>query len=391
MFLAILAPRPGTRPSSLPLSPWVRYKCGYGMHACIGVSRLRGAMVEEQPNPSEHDEAGLRESYDDPAAEYVPGSRRADAMGRRPPVERVRLKRLPLKSPLWTRVTMAAAIGLVFLLLGLWPWVQGRLQATEKLRQAEAMLAPAKQTVLRIDNTVNTQLSAEAEPSVPSVAAEILVARRELSTTIKLIDEAMPHLTKDEKTRAEALRTAASARLAMIKVAPGILITSTKAVQAKQLGDKAWRIAKEAARREAQAASAYESQAAAKVAGASVGMGTAILQLGEARRLYSQAASAFPDAGFDRYVVYVDLCSDRAGLMRNAARRWLAGEPDMGRVAYAVYRHGAARANAALAALPAAPGKATGAGFRKLAGAAVDTYKKERKRANEADKSLGGM
>jgi hypothetical protein len=286
---------------------------------------------------------------------------------------------------------MAGAITLVFLLLVLWPWVQGRLQASEKLRQAEAMLVPAKQTVVRIDNTVNTQLSAEAEAGVPSVAAEILVARRELTTTIKLIDEAMPRLTKAEKGRAEAMRAAASARLAMIKAAPSILITSTKAVQAKQLADRAWRLTKDAARREDQAVGAYESNVAAKVQGASVTMGTVILQLAEARGLYSQAASAFPDAGFERYVAYVDLRTDRAKLMQSAARRWLAGDPDAGRVAHALYRHDAQKVNAALAALPSAPGKATGAGFRKLAGAAADTYERERKRANEADKSFSGM
>jgi hypothetical protein len=140
-----------------------------------------------------------------------------------------------------------------------------------------------------------------------------------------------------------------------------------------------------------QAVRAYESNVAAKVEGASVAMGTAILQLAEARRLYSQAASAFPDAGFERYVSYVDLRNDRAKLMQSAARRWLAGESDAGRVAYALYGRAGPKASAALAALPPAPGNATGAGFRKLVGAAADTYERERKRANEADKSLGGM
>jgi hypothetical protein len=353
-------------------------------------------MVEEHTSSSEQDPVEPRGPQDQPAPEpvpepvaYVPGSRRS-ATTTRHGLARARSER-PRRQPwMWPRLTMAGAIVLVFLLLGVWPWIQGRLHAAEQLRQAEAMLVPARQTVVRIDNTVNTQLSAEAEPSVPSVVTEILVARRELTTAIKLIDEAMPHLTTQERARAEAMRVAASARLAMIKVAPSILIASVNAVQAKELGDRAWRLTKEATRREDQAARAYESKVAARVEGASVTMGTTILQLAEARRLYSQAASAFPDAGFERYVAYVDLRSGRAKLMQNAALRWLANESDMGRTAYSLYRSGGQKASSALAALPPAPGNATGAGFRKVAGTAADTYERERKRANEADKLLGG-
>lgn len=340
-------------------------------------SRLRGAMAEEHLQPAGHDES----------SEYVPGSRRAEAAARRG--WRTRAERPARRPWLWPRLAMAAAIALVFVLLGLWPGIQGRLQAAEQITQAEAMLASARAKVSRIDDTVSTQLSAEAEPRVPSIAAEILVARRELNTTVRLIDEASPHLTKQEKSRAEAMRTAATSRLAMIGVAPGILHASVSAVQAKTIGDRAWALTKAAVRREMQSVRMYESRAASRVESAAITMHTAALQLAEARGLYSQAASASPDAGFEQYLVYVDLRRAQAKRLESAAQRWLAGDAVGAAEAYAEYRSAAGKAAAGLAALPVAPGAATGAGFRKVAGAAVDVYSRERRKALEADKRLG--
>jgi hypothetical protein len=301
---------------------------------------------------------------------------------------RSRSRRLNRQPWMWPRVTIAAALVLVLLLLGLWPGMKGRMDAAEQLTQAEALLAQAKGTVAHIDETVATQLSSQAEPSVPSVAAEILVARRELTTASKLIDEAMPHLTHEEQHRASLLKTAADARLVMIESAPRILKASVKAVQAKALGDRAWRLTRLSAKVEARAARNYAEQNASKVESAAVAMDAAMGQLAEARPLYSQAASAFPDAGFERYIAYTDQRRKQVGRLADAAMQWLDGNRDEAESIFAGYESSVAKTAKALAALPPAPGNATGTAFRKVAGRASDAYDKAKQDALRTDKVL---
>jgi hypothetical protein len=324
---------------------------------------LRGESAPDGPLP---DEAGL------------PSRRSRRSRSRRP-------NRQPW---MWPRVTIAGALVLVLLLLGLWPGMKGRMDAAEQLTQAEALLAQAKGTVAHVDETVATQLSSQAEPNVPSVAAEVLVARRELTTASKLIDEAMPHLTSEEQHRAALMKTAVKARLVMIDAAPGILKASVKAVQAKTLGDRAWRFTRLSANVETRAARNFATQKASKVESAAVAMDAATGQLAEARPLYSQAASAFPDAGFERYVAYTDLRRKQVGQLANAAAQWLDGNRDEATDLFAVYKVSAVKSAKALATLPAAPGNATGTAFRKVAGRAADAYDKAKQDALRTDKAL---
>jgi hypothetical protein len=297
--------------------------------------------------------------------------------------------RRPHRQPwTWPRVAIGGALVLVLLLLGLWPGMKGRMEAAEQLSQAEALLAQAKGTVAHIDKTVATQLSSQAEPSVPTVAAEILVARRELTAASTLIDQAMPHLTTEEQRRASLLKTTAKARLVMIDTAPGILKASVKAVQAKTLGDRAWRLTRLSANLETRAARNYAAQNASKVESAAVAMEVVTGQLAEARRFYSQAASAFPDAGFERFAAYTDQRRRQAGQLQDAATQWLIGNREDATDLFADYETAAAKTAKALAALPPAPGNATGTAFRKVAGRAADAYEKAKQNALRADKVL---
>jgi hypothetical protein len=345
-------------------------------------------MTEEHPPESLRGEPSPDERLPDGPLSGETGLNGAGLPSRRS--RRSRTRR-PNRQPwMWPRVTIAGALVLVFLLLGLWPGMKGRMDAAEQLTQAEALLAQAQGTVAHIDKTVATQLSSQAEPSVPSVAAEILVARRELTTASKLIDEATPHLTSEEQHRASLLKTTAKARLVMIDTAPGILKASVKAVQAKTLGDRAWRLTRLSANAETRAAREYAAQSAAKVKSAEVAMDAVTGQLAEARRMYSQAASAFPEAGFERYSAYIDQRRRQAGQLKGAATQWLAGDREAAAGSFADYEASAAKTAKALAALPAAPGNATGTGFRKVAGRAADAYEKAKQDALRADKVLAG-
>ena len=298
------------------------------------------------------------------------------------PAERMR------ERSVWLWLGLGGLIVLVLFLLVFWPVMQGRLNAGKQVDQAIALLRQAEGTTASVDKTVALQLSPDALPSAPNVAAEILVARRDLGQASRLLDDAMPHLTEEEQHRAALAKAAVQARLATIDNAPAILIASVKAVQAKTLGDRAWKLTLRASANEIEAAHAYELQTASAVETASVAIATIQGELGDARQLYSQAASAFPDAGFERYMSYVDARRSEVALLSQASMLWLGDSRAQAKKTFARYESSLAVSAAALALLPYAPGTATGTAFRKIAGSHADAYAKAKKQADEADKAL---
>jgi hypothetical protein len=298
------------------------------------------------------------------------------------PSERMRDRRI------WLWLIIGGLVVLAAFLFAFWPVMQGRLNAAKQLDQAIALLGQAEGTMAGADTAVTTQLSADAQPSAPSVATELLVARRELTQANQLLDDAMPHLTEDEQHRAQLAQTAAKARLAMVDNAPAILVASVKAVQAKALGDRGWALSQHAKADEADAASDYQFQTASKVESAAVAVTTVQIELTDARSLYSQAASAFPTAGFEHYVSYTDVQTASVAQLAQAATLWLHGSQPLAKATFALYQISAAKATAAAKSLPYAPGSATSAAFRKLAGSRVAAYTSAKKQAEDADKAL---
>ena len=335
-----------------------------------------GAMSDNRPTSAETspDADAGPEFEDDPELDA--------AIRALTPTERMRDRRV------WLWLGLAGLVVLAIFLFAFWPVMQGRLNAAKQLDQAIALLGQAKSATAGVDRAVATQLSADALSSAPSVAAEILVARRDLTQANRLLDEAMPHLTEEEQHRAQSAQTAVKARLVMIDNAPAILIASVKAVQAKALGDRGWKLTVQARTREAEATRDYRRQSASAVESAAVDITTVQAELGDARDLYSQAASAFPGAGFEHYVTYTDVRRASVAQLARAATLWLHNGQALARVTFTSYLVSAAKASAAGKSLPYAPGSATSAAFRRVAGAQADAYAAAKKRADDADKAL---
>jgi hypothetical protein len=289
---------------------------------------------------------------------------------------------------MWRLLILGGVVVLAAFLVGFWPVMQARLDAAGQLDQAVALLDQAAGTMAGIDKTVATQLSADAAPAVPSIAAETLVARRELNQASSLVDDAMPHLTDDEQHRAELARAAINARLTMIKNAPSILAASAKAVRAKTLGDRGWQLTMRANAAQANASHSYQLQTASAVETASAAMTVIRAELGDASELYSQATSAFPAAGFQSYAAYVSMRAVDAAQLQQAATVWLGGDVPLAKGVYSRYRTLAAKSAAAAKRLPYAPGTATGRAFRVVAGSAADAYAKAKRQALDSETAL---
>jgi hypothetical protein len=290
---------------------------------------------------------------------------------------------------IWTGLVVAALAVLAVFLYAFWPVMAGRLAAAKQLDQAQALLEQAKPTVDEVDEVVTVQRSTRAAAGAPATAPQILVARRELTRAQALIDDAMPHLTDDEQKRAKLISTATQARLEMIDRAPAILVVSVKAVKAKALVDQAWKATQSASVAETAALANYETGEASSVASAAASLQRIRGQLGDAHTLYSQAASAFPEAGFKRYVKYVDLRNQGAQLLSHGAVAWLEGDQDGASMDLRVYKRTVANATSAAAKLPPAAG-APGQAFRKVAGPAIKAYDTAKQQALEAENALSG-
>lgn len=287
---------------------------------------------------------------------------------------------------IWWSLSAGGATVLVVFMILIWPVMQGRLDAVKQIDQAQALLTQAKGTIAPIDKLVNAQLSPAAAPTVPSVSAETLVARRELGQADRLISTGMPHLTEDEQKRARLLQTAIAARRTMIDRAPAILVASTKAVQAKAIADQGWQLANWNA--DTAALNNYDRHVASGVESASVAASVLKGRFAEARDLFSQAASAFPEAGLDRYAACADLKRRAMIALASASTLWLAHNLNAAGTAMSQCQALDDQAKAAFYKLPGAPGFATGQGFRTIAGASVDAYTKAKQQAAAADKAL---
>lgn len=291
----------------------------------------------------------------------------------------------------WHRLWFGGIVVLVLFLAAFWPVMAGRLTAAKQLDQASAQLDQARGSMATVDKLVDLQLSADAGENVPDVGPEILVARRELKLSVSLLGQAMPHLTEDEQRRGNLIKISAEQRLVMLDRAPTILKVSVKAVRAKNLADAGWLRSQNASVFEARANAAYQKQTAIGVRSAQDLYSSAAGSLLLAKPLYSQAASAFPEADFGGYATYNKQRIVAVRTAENAAVAWLAGNRTKANTLRSAYSASSAKAAETFKTLPSAPGRTTGAAFARVAGGARDAYVSARSQADIADKMLKNL
>ena len=289
---------------------------------------------------------------------------------------------------IWRWLILGGIVFMVLFLFAFWPVMAGRLNAAKQLDEAQALLGQAENSASAVDKAVAVQLSPAAEPSIADYSPQFLVARRELKQAVALVDAGMPHLADEEQSRGQLIETAAKARLTMLALAPAILATSEKAVRAQALADSGWQQLGQASAEETTAVDSYAQKTAPAVETASVHAQRALELANGARTPFSQAATAFPQAGFDRYVAYAKTRAAALHSLIAAAKAWLAGDTGSAAIAFRAYTAAAAKAQAAEAALPYAPGAATSKAFRALEGRSLAAYSNAKSQAVTADKAL---
>ncbi len=297
---------------------------------------------------------------------------------------------MPPLSPLARRFVVLAVVAvLAAVAVGLAVWFRGT-KADQDLDRAVALIESADRLVVEVDEVVRSQVTSQSTVPASRAATRAAEAAALLEKAVASIDESLPRLRRDGARRAADLREAATARLDMLAQAPSILDVTVKAASALSLARTSWEHVLAADRLSDRAVASYNKLTAEGVKRSQSLNKQAALELAAAREGFGKAEAVFPEAGFERYIAYVDLRIQLNGLSQRSDTDWLAGRLEQANVTIATYNDLDARAVAAAKELPASPEKAIADAYAAFAGPATDEYYRARAKATAADARLRG-
>lgn len=287
----------------------------------------------------------------------------------------------------WTTLLMLGAVALAIAGVFGWRVMGGRLEAARQLDRATLMVERADNTVLACDEVVRAEVSPAIAVRAREVEPRVVPARKELEAALKLIDAAMPRLTDDEQRRATLLKAAAAARIEMLDAAPAILSASIKTAEATPLAADAWVSTLAADKLMDRAVVEYNKLTKAGVQASVTFNAQAEQGLAASRELFSRAATAFPEAGMERYVAYLDQKLKQVALSRKSDAAWMADKTAEANKIIAAYNVEDAKSVALVKQLPVTPSAAIADAYKRIADTATASYFEARTRASDADEA----
>lgn len=288
----------------------------------------------------------------------------------------------------WTTlIVLGVIVATGALALG-WRVIQGRLEAAKQLDRAMALLKQSDATVTAVDEIVRTGGSPDAAERAEEIAPRVETARTELAEANALAGAGYDRLTDDEQKRARLVQASAVARGEMLASAEPVLASTTKAAAALKLAEEAWARTLAADALARQSVADYNKLATADVKDALAAGEKATAGFTAARNLFSQAASAYPEAGLDAYVSYASARLTLTKLSARAQKAWLAGKSDQADDAIAAYNKKSAAVVGDAKKLPGPPSGAITQAYATGADGPSSAYFKARERAVEADTAL---
>jgi len=290
--------------------------------------------------------------------------------------------------------TVLIALGVVVLVIaGILGWrvMSERLTSAGQLDSATTLVESADPAVIAIDEVVRAELTPEVGRKARELGPTVTPAKRQLQDAVDLVNAAYPNLNDRERRRATLLRNTALAKIQMLNQVPAILSANYMAAEARPLAEDAWTRTLAADKLADSAVKSYNKLTKAGVQASAVNNAKAEKGLTEARQLFSQAATAFPEAGMDRYVAYVDQKLVVVSISRKSDSAWLAGKLAEANSLIATYNAADAKGVAMAKQLPASPATAIAEAYEAMADAATDAYFEARKKASTADQQLKAL
>lgn len=292
---------------------------------------------------------------------------------------------------IWTVLTVAGMVVVIAAGIAGWRVMSGRLVSARQLDQAIVLVESADRAVIEVDKVVRAEVTPAVGQQARDLAPTIPTATRQLADAVKLIDSAYPKLNNAERRKATLLRTTAKAKLTMMEQAPLILSANVKVADTQPLAKTAWEQTAAADRLADEAVASYNKLTKPGAQASAVKNAQAEKAFQSAHELFSQAATAFPEAGIDRYVAYVDQKLVQIAISRKSDAAYLAGQLAQANSYIAAYNAADAKGIAMVKALPATPMLAIADAYKRIADTATVKYFKARDAASKADQALKAM
>lgn len=288
-------------------------------------------------------------------------------------------------------VVVVAAIAVIALGIAGWMYYQttaSQRAAVELLEGATALVESADAVVLDLDEVVRAEIDSEMTTRVAEVAEAVPGAIEKLEEALVFIDESLEDLPDDEIAYARALRSSAKARLEMFEQADPILDTNKKAAAALEPATRAWALVLEANGLSRQAVEEYNKLTRESVTRSAELTRQSNGKVIEAKALFSEAATGFPEADLSMYIEYTEAKLAALVISKQADEAFLGNRPAEANTLGNRFNE-AERALAEKAKeLPDSPAEPIAAAYEALAGKATEAYLQARARATEADARL---
>lgn len=288
----------------------------------------------------------------------------------------------------WITVAVVAVVALVvFGLLGYQAFTK-RLAAARQLDEATALVEQGDIIVVQVDGVIREKVTPELAESARGAQRQVPEAATQLERAVKLIETGYSDLTEDEQRRANLLKAAANARLAMLAVAPEVLEFNVKAAESLTSARDAWDKVLAADKLSDQAVAAYNKLTKASVGDSSKLNKGAAEQLMASRSGFAEAERAFPEVPFETYVAYIDTRIRLNKLSQQSDAAWLAGQLVKANSLISSYNAEDKKAVAQAALLPTSPEAAIATAYENAVKESTDAYYLARDKATKADDKL---
>lgn len=263
-----------------------------------------------------------------------------------------------------------------------------RIEAAERIDAATALIEDADAVVVQVDSVIRAKVTPELAEGASNAAQRAPEAKADLQRAVRLLDEARPQGSDDDRVRVDLLVRAASARIDMLDQAKGILDLNVAASEALPLARDAWDGVLAAAKLSDQAVSSYNRLTKAGVQASNKYNKQAAAQLAEARTRFAAADKLFSQAPFQQYLLYVDARIRLNNLSQQSDTAWLKGDVKRANDVAKTYNSEDKKAADLAKQLPVSPDVAIAEAYERTAKAATDAYYSARDTATEADAAL---
>lgn len=292
----------------------------------------------------------------------------------------------------WIVVGVLAAV----VVLGVIGWygyqlTTARSAAQDALAEATTLIESADRVVLEIDEIVRAEVTAAVGLQAADAQSKVDPATADLNAAITMLEDAKPDLRDEDVTQADALIASAEARIKMLSQATPILEANVAAGAAIDPAEKGWALALDGEKLADQSVAEYNKLTKDSVSKSATLTVQSEAKFKEAKTEFDKAQAAFPEAGLDVYIVYIDQKLAALALSRKADAAFIAGDNAKANEYSNQYNAKDKQVIELAKMLPDSPSAAIADAYEKLAGEPTKSYFEARAEATAADDALRAL